>query len=404
MTNDADLLRLAGALAEELRSTAAAAASTLSSVQETTQRAEDLIGQLVDVTGPHVAAAAHLRAGIVSARDALHGPTTAPPCDTLEHTHSALTIELWKQTIAVQQHFNDLELRIRNFAITAFVAVIGATAFAFKENLQFTLGIYSGSLATALLVAGIVSWLAFYFMDRWWYHMLLVGSVVHGLELEKELEPHFPNAHLTRTIGKASPIQYGFAVGVLLAISGVCTFSWFAPAVNRWLAPALFGLFPLLLILHFVTIRVLAHTDESDEPLPANIAKRRQHLQRLLVRIVLLGFFVSLGVVGVVLWQRGSILASMLTCCVTATIFIAAHEYAALWPMRSNSKVDAFYLAGILVYIGVAIAMQHAGRPAAPFPVTATTSRTALEVTTTNPTATTRRVNEITTTKTATAP
>src|SRR5437763_138096 len=104
------LLQHATALAEELRNTATAAAAMLTSVQEVTQRAENLIAQLVDVTGAHAVAATQLRAGMASARGALQpGPTSAPACDTLEHTHSALTIELWKQTIGVQQHFNDLE-------------------------------------------------------------------------------------------------------------------------------------------------------------------------------------------------------------------------------------------------------------------------------------------------------
>ena len=34
-------------------------------------------------------------------------------------------LEIWKKTIDVQQHFNDIELRIRNFALTAFTFIIG---------------------------------------------------------------------------------------------------------------------------------------------------------------------------------------------------------------------------------------------------------------------------------------
>jgi hypothetical protein len=43
-------------------------------------------------------------------------------------------IEAWKQTIQVQQHFNDLELRIRNYAITLLGALFGVAAYAFKEH------------------------------------------------------------------------------------------------------------------------------------------------------------------------------------------------------------------------------------------------------------------------------
>ena len=43
-------------------------------------------------------------------------------------------VEIWKKVVDVQQHFNDIELRIRNFALAligAFLAVAGYTA---KEN------------------------------------------------------------------------------------------------------------------------------------------------------------------------------------------------------------------------------------------------------------------------------
>ncbi|MGB3684156.1 MAG: hypothetical protein WA990_16885, partial [Rubrobacteraceae bacterium] len=42
-----------------------------------------------------------------------------------------LTLEQWKKVVEVQQHFNDLELRIRNFALIitgAFLAFGGGTA------------------------------------------------------------------------------------------------------------------------------------------------------------------------------------------------------------------------------------------------------------------------------------
>jgi hypothetical protein len=35
-----------------------------------------------------------------------------------------------------------------------------------------------------VLVALLVVWAAFYLMDRWWYHYLLLGAVLHGSALE----------------------------------------------------------------------------------------------------------------------------------------------------------------------------------------------------------------------------
>lgn len=37
-------------------------------------------------------------------------------------------IEAWKKTIDVQQHFNTIEMQIRNIAVTVLTATIGASA------------------------------------------------------------------------------------------------------------------------------------------------------------------------------------------------------------------------------------------------------------------------------------
>ncbi len=116
-------------------------------------------------------------------------------------------LEMWKTTVGVQQHFNDLELRIRNYAVTLLVAVIGVTAVALKENNVVEIVNFKTTLPTALLIAGIVGWTAFYFMDRFWYHRLLIGSVRHGREIEKANAAKFPEIQLASAISAASPIQ-----------------------------------------------------------------------------------------------------------------------------------------------------------------------------------------------------
>jgi hypothetical protein len=89
-----------------------------------------------------------------------------------------IVLEAWKQTIQVQQHFNDIELRIRNYAITLLGGLFGVIAFAVKEHVPrpFILG---------LLAGGWILCFAFYFLDRHVYHRLLVGAVNHGQAIEK---------------------------------------------------------------------------------------------------------------------------------------------------------------------------------------------------------------------------
>src|SRR5947207_128781 len=83
-------------------------------------------------------------------------------------------IEAWKQTVAVQMHFNDLALRIRSFALTIVAAILAAS------------GLGQGCANALVLAAPLVIWPAFYLMDRFWYHPLLVGAVFHGMAIEAQ--------------------------------------------------------------------------------------------------------------------------------------------------------------------------------------------------------------------------
>lgn len=107
-------------------------------------------------------------------------------------------LEAWKQTIEVQQHFNSIELQIRNYAVTLLAALFGVVAYAFKEGVAY-------ELTLGVLGAGLVVCYAFYFMDRHWYHRLLVGAVKHGTSIENESPPEMG---LTKAISAESPLKW----------------------------------------------------------------------------------------------------------------------------------------------------------------------------------------------------
>jgi phosphoglycolate phosphatase-like HAD superfamily hydrolase len=118
------------------------------------------------------------------------------------------SLEAWKTTVTVQQHFNDIEMSVRNFALTLLVAIIAASALAIREKSLVSIFGFETSLAVWLLVGGIIAWLAFYFVDQIWYHRLLVGAVTQGRKLEELLERDVPGIGLTTAIGDASPYEF----------------------------------------------------------------------------------------------------------------------------------------------------------------------------------------------------
>lgn len=115
-----------------------------------------------------------------------------------------LNVQIWEQVIDVQKHFNDLEMKIRNYAILIISAFMSAIGLSLK--LSFVQNFIGYTLPTAafIAIAATISWLLFYFMDVFWYHPLLIGAVKHGSSIEKEIEKYLPSISLTSTISRES--------------------------------------------------------------------------------------------------------------------------------------------------------------------------------------------------------
>ena len=116
-------------------------------------------------------------------------------------------IEIWKKIVDVQQHFNDLELRIRNFALIVTGAFLGLGGYAIKDaGIINALGV-EVSIAGLVVFSAIIPLFAFYFMDRLWYHRLLDGSVQAGIEAEAALKDLGYKVDLGSQISAKSPFS-----------------------------------------------------------------------------------------------------------------------------------------------------------------------------------------------------
>jgi hypothetical protein len=116
-------------------------------------------------------------------------------------------IEIWKKIVDVQQHFNDLELRIRNFALIVTGAFLGLGGYAIKDGGIINVFGWEVSMAGLIVVSAIFPLLAFYFMDRLWYHRLLDGSVQAGIEAETALKALGYKVELGSKISTKSPFK-----------------------------------------------------------------------------------------------------------------------------------------------------------------------------------------------------
>jgi hypothetical protein len=112
-------------------------------------------------------------------------------------------IEAWKKTVDVQQHFNDLGLRIRNLAITVLGAVFSVAGIILKDARE-------SNLPGWVVLAGAVLCGLFYFMDAGWYHRLLKGSVTSGATLETFITQNGVPINLGTSISTASAFPVPF--------------------------------------------------------------------------------------------------------------------------------------------------------------------------------------------------
>ena len=114
-------------------------------------------------------------------------------------------IEIWKKIVDVQQHFNDLELRIRNFALVVTGAFLGLGGYAIKDGGIINVFGIEVSIAGLVVFSALFPLFAFYFMDRLWYHRLLDGSVKAGIEAETALKDLGYKVDLGSKISEYSP-------------------------------------------------------------------------------------------------------------------------------------------------------------------------------------------------------
>ncbi|OAT16738.1 hypothetical protein M979_2498 [Buttiauxella noackiae ATCC 51607] len=124
-----------------------------------------------------------------------------------------IKVDIWKQVINTQQHFNDLAMKIRNFAILILSAFIGAIGISFKSGFALPFFGHSTSVSTILSFGAAIIWLLFFFVDVYWYHPLLIGAVKKGIAIEQSIGHGLESViDLTQAIGKESPKKINFKI------------------------------------------------------------------------------------------------------------------------------------------------------------------------------------------------
>lgn len=117
-------------------------------------------------------------------------------------------LQMWREAVGVQMHFNDIGWRIRALALTVLTFTLGAIGYAYINFGPAHIGAWEVSPALFLPFVGTGLWCAFWFADRGWFHKLLVGSVKEGADQEEILSARGVPTNLGGYITNASPIKF----------------------------------------------------------------------------------------------------------------------------------------------------------------------------------------------------
>src|SRR5579859_6501963 len=126
-------------------------------------------------------------------------------------------IDIWKAVVDVQQHFNEIEMKIRGLFITIVIAIAAAQGFFIEKQLSIPVRSITVQYTVIMPLLGVLAAYLFYFVDRYWYHRLLLGSVLHAGFIEKKYATELLELGLGGKISEESPVELHHWLAKLVA-------------------------------------------------------------------------------------------------------------------------------------------------------------------------------------------
>jgi hypothetical protein len=134
--------------------------------------------------------------------------TEAPVGSKVDKEHLAIVVDIWKYSVGVQMHFNDMGMKIRNLYFTILAAAMGLIGVVQGKSVEMHYPAINIHLALFVLIAIIPISMLFYFLDAHWYHRLLIGAVKQCNWIETKYKDVLPEIQLGAAISKESPVKF----------------------------------------------------------------------------------------------------------------------------------------------------------------------------------------------------
>lgn len=130
---------------------------------------------------------------------------------TTDKERLKLVVDIWKHAVGVQMHFNDMGMKIRTLYFTVLAAAMGLVGVVQEKLIEVQAPRITVDMALFVMVAVIPISMLFYFLDKHWYHRLLLGAVNHCIFIETKYKDVLPEIALGAAISKESPVVFNGA-------------------------------------------------------------------------------------------------------------------------------------------------------------------------------------------------
>ncbi|WP_345880460.1 SH3 domain-containing protein [Shewanella algae] len=131
-------------------------------------------------------------------------PEEVPNDKISSEERAKLLIEYWKQTSNVQQHFNDVSMKLRNFAVVVFSGFLTGIGLSIHNSIYIDINGHKVSAAVFFAIVGMIATQLIHFMDTYWYHAFLKGAVSSSTKIEEEIDKILGIESLSSRISKNS--------------------------------------------------------------------------------------------------------------------------------------------------------------------------------------------------------
>jgi hypothetical protein len=119
-----------------------------------------------------------------------------------------LAIEISKKVVQTQEHFNDICMKVRTLYGTVIAVILSVYgAFLKGGGTAMHVNVVAVDPIVPISLALVLVTYLFYFVDRYWYHQLLLGSVAQGAFIEERWGTIIPELRMGAQITAKSAID-----------------------------------------------------------------------------------------------------------------------------------------------------------------------------------------------------